>query len=80
VGEVFAITRMNCSVAIKVGYWPCYCVREARATTVIDDDMRASSMVRALLEGIRTLTEGDTGHVYDYGKGISERGTEICLN
>lgn len=57
--EVFAITRMNCSVAIKVGYWPCYWLREARATPVIDDEMRTSPMDRALLEGIGTLIEGD---------------------
>jgi hypothetical protein len=64
---MFAITRMSCLVAIKVRYWPCYCVREATATPVIDVEMRASSMVRALLRGIGRLLKG-TGLVYDYGQ------------
>lgn len=76
---VFAITRKNCSVAVKVGYWPCYCVREAGATPVIDDEMRALQWTVRYWRGLVRLLRG-TGHVYDYGQGISKRGTEIRLN
>jgi hypothetical protein len=56
---------------MKVGYWPCYCVREVRPTRAIDE-MLASSIVRVLLWDTGRLLRG-TRPVYDYGQGVGER-------